>query len=196
MFGWVFFLLWTQKHHSEWEPQLAELLSRAWERLSPIPSVVLSRGGFYPWGYFKGEENHKKVRTKVVREGRLSVLLHLVVTRGNTAQLYEAGYGSWGVSVQQQLLTSNLITLHQLRVVVCIFYHGMTNTMINNYYQILAHQTKQRGLLWERAQPDTAAAKPVLFLIYLKEPNHERPLFKGKPLWYPATMAAWWTTLK
>lgn len=39
--------------------------------------------------------------------------------------------------LEMMLLTRKLITLHQLRVIVCILYRGMTNSMINNYYQIL-----------------------------------------------------------
>lgn len=36
--------------------------------------------------------------------------------------------------LETMLLTMSSITLHQLRVIVCIFYHGMTKNIINNYY--------------------------------------------------------------
>lgn len=67
--------LWAKICSSKWEPQLAELLSKPWERHSPSPFVVLSRGGFYPQGRFKGEGKPKEGKDEGGKE-RLIVFLH------------------------------------------------------------------------------------------------------------------------
>lgn len=55
--------------------------------------MVLSTVGFYPQGCFKGEEKPEEGKDEG-GEGRLSISFIQVVTWGNTAHHYQAGYNS------------------------------------------------------------------------------------------------------